>query len=180
MSKKARMFVFALCLIVSNTLLGLVLTGTGQAQDILRQAAVDKSRQLFQLQIAKRLNRHSPTSASPRSLRKDTPDLVGNWEGEATKMTTDGVCSKDTVLVIIEEQCGNLVSGTIKVNTDNAIPIVGRIESEKWIFLSGYDTSFNYVSLYGKYKNKIVVSDFYYDPDYILNLVYDSFKLVEQ
>lgn len=184
MSKKAGMFVLALCLIVSNIVLGLVLADVGQAQDIAGQAALDRSMQLFQLQIAELLNVRSPTSAAPhRELYKVTPNLVGNWQGNAPKAATVGDCSADTVLVIIAKQCGNLMNGSVKVDTDTAIQVVGGCSNGRVILygyvLIGYDVK--YVMLVGKYTNRIEVQSFsYYEGTTSLNSLYDSFDLVKQ
>ena len=180
MSKKAEIFVFALCLIVSNILSGLVC----QAQDIPGQAAVDKSMQLFQLQIAELLNVRSQTSTAPhRDMSKVTPNLVGNWQGNAPKATTAGVCSTDTVLVIIAKQCGNLMNGSVKVDTDTAIQVVGGYYKGR-VILYGYSSSnydVKYVMLMGKYTDRIEVGSFsYYEDTTSLNSLYDSFDLVKQ
>ena len=116
-------------------------------------------------------------------MSKVTPNLVGNWQGNAPKATTVGVCSADTVLVIIAKQCGNLMNGSVKVDTNTAIQVVGRYQNGR-VTLSGYVTigyNFKYVMLVGKYTDRIAVQSFsYYEEMTSLNSLYDSFDLVKQ
>lgn len=181
MSKKAGIFVFALCLVVSNILLGLVLTEVGQAQEIHGQPAVDKSMQLFQLQMAELQNMHRLTSKAP-------PNLIGDWKGTAPKLTSTGDdCSTDIVLVTIAIQCGNLMNGTIKVDTNTAIPVVGSCYNGR-ILLQGYVISgsgYKNVFLVGNYATtpspRIKVQSFsYVDSSVSQNFLYDHFILVKQ
>ena len=117
MSKKAGIYFFTLFLAVSNLLLSSVMSEVGQAQEIDGQLAVDKSIQFLQLQMAEHLKM--------RRLASTAPNLIGKWQGEAPNLSATGDCNVDTVLVTIAKQCGNLMNGSIKVDNDTAIPVVG-------------------------------------------------------
>ena len=185
MRKKAGIFVFALCLVMSSMLSGFVLAEVGQAQEIDGQATVDKSNQFFQLQMAELLKMRTLTAkASDKGPYGATKDLVGDWKSDFQQLDSFGTCSAHAVLVTIDNLCGNtLFSGSVKVDTDPAIPVVGALRGRA-ISINGSTNSaqtFLYVSFQGMYsrkKNKIIIEYFYFS----LNptALSDVFTLVKQ
>lgn len=93
------------------------------------------------------------------------PNLVGTWSGTLQRINLDG-CSNLNVILKINRQCENLVSGEATVGTV-AVKVVGKITADSYVVVRGIETTKS-ITLGGDYSAspgpKIVVNYLSYSP----------------